>query len=353
MIHPNTPFADGLTAAATDIADQRRKLNAAWDALQLALQAVHPDLMLSPNGGVMEKTDAWEASDAGNGQVESFQGTAQLAERIQSLQAQLAAVDSTLAEAVKQRDEWRDKYNALEAADALVTGALADAAAMAPAPAPLHEPDDPAAAEAERVARVEAETVALHSDQELREWADLKRRAEAVGVPMMSTPPPPDQFVEVAKALAKAIVEAEDAEGERRQAEADAARDEARAAAQETPAPEETKPKRTLQTPHWTVRSDIVKAEQFMHDVYDHLTGRQLTPQEIHKALGLEDTDAAKTRVGSALRAMEKRRVIERTGVRRRPPWMTVGRYSDEWQVARVWRDRDGNTWEKSPANPQ
>lgn len=59
MSHPNTPFTDGLTAAARDIAEQRRKLNAAWDGLQLALQAVHPELTLTSGGGIIATEDAW------------------------------------------------------------------------------------------------------------------------------------------------------------------------------------------------------------------------------------------------------------------------------------------------------
>lgn len=109
----------------------------------------------------------------------------------------------------------------------------------------------------------------------------------------------------------------------------------------------------------WWTRNQIVGAEQFAHDVYESLRklGTSL-PQEIIIDLGLAPdvdkiTDAVKNRVGVALRTMEQRDVIARSGLTRRPTGVDTGRNSIEWAIRGAWTDRDGIVWESSRANPQ
>lgn len=383
-------FLLSIESAASELAGRRAQINTAWEALRVSVRAMHPDYDLLDTGKVVHATEV-SRTDIDRRTVDykvtlKYEGgdvepvapspldDAPLYDRppVDTARSPGIAPRGTDESSedyyarLKRRilwyvEGWSEEDFLREGRDAVLERLLESR------PANTTPDDVTAALDSLRISwptresEAPVETVPLVTDEEASlgftepptaDALDMRRRARAQGI----DPTQPGLTLEMVQA----------AERRTRAREAQPAAE----AATEPPTPDEAPAEKEVEkrplenrgtrsdgrannVPHWSQRSQVVESEQFMHTVYDALVGKKMLPQEIIKTMGLDDTSATKNRVGDALRTLESRKAVERTGERRRPDWMSSGRYSDEWAVARQWKDRDGNIWEKSPANPE
>jgi hypothetical protein len=348
MSTTNDSFLLSIEAAASELAGKREQINAAWEALRVSVRVMHPDYDLM-NTGKVARVNGLVERDPDNDRRTTPVHTA----RFSGVPPQ--GIDETGEDyyaRLKRRILWFVENQSREELLGLGRDAVLSQL-LETKPAGVTDEDVVAALDSLRIPWI----------------TDLAQTAEDAAIDRLSegiTSYPPDSPEDAAQARAEGqtvtVEPPADEAAEAPTPPAEATKpaptpDEAPAEKPaQTPAAKtngKAKNGKTINAPHWSTREQVVQSEQFLHDVYEKLVGKTLLPQELIKALRIPDNGASKSKVGAALREMNDRGVVERTGERRRPKWETVGRFSDEWRVARQWKDRDGNIWEKSPANAE